>query len=148
MAAAPVASLLDVNVWIALLDDAHQFSEQANAFIDQTGVRIATCPMIENGVVRILGSPHYNRDVRLQPRAVLDKLSEAMQVLRGQFWPDDVSVREHRLFDVSRIHGHNQITDMYLLGLAVRHGGRLVSFDQGIALSCVAGAEPRHLLLN
>ena len=54
-------ALLDVNVWIALFDDAHQFSEPANAFIAKRGVQIASCPLVENGVVRVLSSPHYSR---------------------------------------------------------------------------------------
>ena len=45
-------ALLDVNVWVALFDDAHQFSPQANAFIATPGVQVATCPLTENGVVR------------------------------------------------------------------------------------------------
>lgn len=142
----PIASLLDVNVWIALLDDAHQFSAQAYAFIARADVRVATCPIVENGVVRILSSPHYSRDVRVPPNAIRDKLAEAMRELGGHFWPDELSLRESRLFDLARIQGPDQITDMYLLGLAVRRGGRLVSFDRSIALSSVAGAEPRHLL--
>ena len=51
-------ALLDVNVWIALFDDAHRFSERANAFIAKPGVQVATCPLVENGVVRVLSSPH------------------------------------------------------------------------------------------
>ena len=50
-------SLLDVNVWIALFDDAHQFSARANAFIASRGAKIATCPLVENGVIRVLSLP-------------------------------------------------------------------------------------------
>jgi len=46
-----VRALLDVNVWVALFDDAHQFSERANAFVETKGIRVATCPIVENGVV-------------------------------------------------------------------------------------------------
>ncbi len=140
-------SLLDVNVWIALLDDAHQFSAQANAFIAQPGIRVAACPLVENGVVRIMSSPHYRSDVRLPPQAVRDRLADAMRGLDGVFWPDDLSVRDDSLFDLSRVQGHNQITDLYLLGLAVHRMGQLVSFDQAIALRAVRGAELKHLLL-
>jgi hypothetical protein len=45
------------------------------------------------------------------------------------------------------LQGHNQITDLYLLALAVCHGGCLVSFDQGIALSSVRDTTPKHLLM-
>lgn len=68
-------------------------------------------------------------------------------MLDHAFWPDDVSLRDDDLFDFSRVQGHNQITDLYLLGLSVRHGGRLVTFDQAIGLSSVHGATARHLML-
>ena len=54
-------ALLDVNVWIALFDDAHQFSVRANLFIAMKSVQIATCPLVENGVIRVMSSPHYSR---------------------------------------------------------------------------------------
>jgi predicted nucleic acid-binding protein len=63
------------------------------------------------------------------------------------FWPDSFSVADPSIFDHSRILGSNQITDIYLLALAVKHGGRLVTFDRGIPLAAVRGAEPRHLVV-
>lgn len=140
-------ALLDVNVWVALFDDAHQFSARANAFIEEPGVQIATCPLVENGVVRVMSSPSYTRGGAPPMRQVRDRLRTACQLLDHAFWPDDVSLRDDELFDFSRVQGHNQITDLYLLGLAVRHGGRLVTFDQAIALSSVHGAATQNLLL-
>jgi uncharacterized protein len=140
-------ALLDVNVWIALFDDAHQFSERANAFIDAAGTQIACCPLVENGVIRVLSSPHYSRRGTLSIQRVRDQLRTACSTLDCEFWADDVSLRDDRLFNFSRVQGHNQITDLYLLGLAVRHAGCLASFDQGIAMTSVHGAAPEHLLL-
>lgn len=139
------AALLDVNVWIALLDDAHQFSEQANAFIDTPGLRIATCPLVENGVIRVMSLPAYGRRGGLPIRTVRERLKEACRVLDHEFWPDDVTLRDDASVDFTRVQGHNQITDLYLLALAVRHGGCLVTFDQAIALASVPGATARHL---
>lgn len=68
---------------------------------------------------------------------VRDRLRQACSELDHQFWPDDVSLRDTDRFDFGRIHGHDQVTDVYLLALAVRHGGCLVTFDQAIALSAV-----------
>lgn len=140
-------ALLDVNVWIALFDDAHQFSDRANLYIERKGVKIATCPLVENGVVRVMSSPHYGRRGTLAIHQVRQRLSEACNALDHVFWPDDVSLRDDELFNFARVQGHNQITDLYLLALAVRHGGCLVSFDQGIALSSVRGATQKHLLM-
>jgi predicted nucleic acid-binding protein len=79
---------------------------------------------------------------------------DALKVLRRQtgladheFWPDDISIADEELFDPAFILGPNQIADIYLLGLAVKNGGRLVTFDQGIALRAVRRAEPRHLVV-
>ena len=58
-----------------------------------------------------------------------------------------MSLRDDRRFDFARVQGHNQITDLYLLALAVANGGRLVSFDQSIALASVRDAPAEHLLV-
>lgn len=140
-------ALLDINVWIALFDDAHQFSDRANHYIEKEGVQIATCPLVENGVVRVMSSPHYSRRGAPAIQQVRERLSEACNALDHVFWPDDVSLRDDKRFNFQRVQGHNQITDLYLLALAVRRGGCLVSFDQGIALSSVHGAMHKHLLM-
>lgn len=140
-------SLLDVNVWIALFDDAHQFSVRANAFIAEPETRVATCPLVENGVIRVMNLPSYGRHGGLPLQRVRARLREACAALDHAFWPDDISLRDDERVDFSRVQGHNQITDLYLLALAVKHGGRLVTFDQAIALSSVRGATQRHLHL-
>ena len=122
---APPRSLLDVNVWIALLDDAHQLSEEANAFIESPEARIATCPLVENGVIRIMAMPSYSRGGGLPMSLVRQRLQQACSSLDHAFWPDDVSLRDDTLVDFSRVQGHQQVTDLYLLALAVRHGGTL-----------------------
>ena len=138
-------ALLDVNVWIALFDDAHQFSARANAFIEEADLQIATCPLVENGVIRVMSSPAYSRRSVLSLQQVRQRLREACDALDHAFWPDDISLRSDGLFNFARVQGHNQITDLYLLALAVRHGGCLASFDQAIALTSVHGAAQRHL---
>jgi len=143
----PPRALLDVNVWVALLDDAHQFSDVANAFIETPGLTIATCPLIENAVIRIMGMPSYGRGGGLPLQRVRARLQEACLSLDHAFWPDDVSLRDDSLVDFSRVQGHQQVTDLYLLALAVRHGGRLVTFDRSVALSSVRGASQEHLLV-
>ena len=140
-------ALLDVNVWVALFDDAHQFSARANAFIEARGTKIATCPLVENGVIRVLSLPSYGRRGGLPIQRVRDKLRQACAALDHEFWPDDISLRDDKLVDFNRVQGHNQITDLYLLALAVHRGGCLASFDQAIALSSVHGASARHLRL-
>ena len=142
---APRRCLLDVNVWIALFDDAHVASPRANEFIEMVGVRVATCPLVENGVIRVLNLPSYGRRGALGLQAVRAQLMSACSTLDHEFWADDVSLRDDTVVDFNRVHGHNQITDLYLLALAVRQRGTLVTFDQNIPLDAVRGATPSHL---
>jgi predicted nucleic acid-binding protein len=63
------------------------------------------------------------------------------------FWPDEVSLLNADDVDATRIHGPRQLTDIYLLALAVRHEGRLVTFDDGIPLTAVRNATTQRLLI-
>lgn len=142
----PGRCLLDVNVLIALLDDAHVFSRRANEWLDAAPRRVATCPIVENGVIRIMSSPAYSATLRTSPEQVADGLKALAQGLDHVFWPDAVSMLDEAVVDFARLHGHRQITDAYLLALAVRHGGMLASFDAAVPLTAVRGATRRHLL--
>jgi predicted nucleic acid-binding protein len=51
------------------------------------------------------------------------------------------------LIDRSRILGPKQLTDIYLLALAVKHSGRLVTFDRAIPIVAVRGAQADHVVL-
>lgn len=137
--------LFDVNVWVALFDDAHVFSEQANELVETPGLQIATCPLVENGVIRVMNSPSYGRRGAVGIRQVRARLQQACDELDHEFWPDDVSLRDDRRVDFDRVHGHRQVTDVYLLALAVAYGGCLVTFDRGVPVSAVRGATARHL---
>ena len=101
--------------------------------------------------------PHHAE--RLRARHVASGLSqracraEIVQRLRAatadrthQFWPDSESLLDEGLIDATRVHGPRQLTDVYLLALAVRNGGRLVTFDASIAIGAVKGARAQHLL--
>jgi len=137
--------LLDVNVWIALFDDAHVAADRANAFLATPRLRIASCPLVENGVIRVMNLPMYGRRGAVGLDLVRRQLVRACSELDHEFWADDISLRDERVADFSRVHGHNQITDLYLLALAVKHGGTLATFDQGISLDAVRGAKSKHL---
>jgi len=141
----PTRLLPDVNVWVALFDDAHVASARANALIETPGIKIATCPLVENGVIRVLNLPSYGRRGALGIMAVRQQLVHACASLDHEFWLADVSLRDDSAVDFTRVHGHNQITDLYLLALAVKHDGTLATFDQNIPLQAVLGASARHL---
>ena len=133
------------NVWVALFDDARRL-----------------CP--RQRLHRNAGRPHRHlpaggerRDPRLISPVtavvarsvcnVRDQLKTACASLDHEFWPDDVSLCDDTAVDFTRVHGHQQITDLYLLAPAVKHGGTLVTFDQNILLGTVLGATKGHLTL-
>jgi predicted nucleic acid-binding protein len=76
-----------------------------------------------------------------------DFLSQQIAATDHAFWPDDISLLDAQLFDRSRILGPRQLTDVYLLALAVRNGGRLATFDGAVPLTAVRGAETGHLAI-
>ena len=139
--------LLDVNVWVALLDDAHVHNTQALALFQQPGLQIATCPLVENGVLRVLNLPGYSQHGPAGFEAVRTKIALACADVDHTFWADDVSLRTDGLVNWGRVFGHGQITDLYLLALAVAHQGALATLDHRIALNAVVGAGKQHLML-
>ena len=133
--------LLDVNVLIALIDPAHVQHDRAHEWFAATGKSSwATCPLTENGVLRIVGSARYPSSPGT-PAAV----AELFVVLRGlgghEFWADDVSLLDDPLVDTARLLESSQITDSYLLALASRHGGMLATFDRRLVTAAVADGE-------
>jgi toxin-antitoxin system PIN domain toxin len=138
-------ALLDVNVLIALLDPDHSMHEQARKwFASNVSRGWASCPITQNGCVRIMSHPAYPN--ALPTGAVIERLGEAIATVHHQFWPDDVSLLDSQVVERTRIHGPRQLTDVYLLALVVRHQGRFVSFDDSIPLSAIRGAAKRHVV--
>lgn len=129
--------LLDVNVLIALVDPVHVQHEQAHEWFARTGVQaFATCPITENGLLRIVAHPKYPNSAGT-PAVVLQSLV-AIRALPGHhFWPDDLSLTDARYVEAGRLSSHAQVTDSYLLALARAHGGRLASMDRRLVTSAV-----------
>ena len=130
--------LLDVNVLIALIDPAHVQHEPAHEWFARVGSQsFATCPITENGLLRILGHPKYPNSPGA-PAAVASLLA-AMRALPGHtFWADKISVADDQFVDTSRLSSHAQVTDSYLLALARAHNGRLASMDRKLRVDAVA----------
>jgi len=137
-------SLLDVNVLIALFDGAHCFHEAAHAWFESKHTSgWASCPITENGMVRVLSHPSYPGR-RTTLRDAIERLARFRTSGNHTFWPDAVSICEP-MIDATHVRGHRQITDVYLLALAVHHGGRLATFDRSIPLAAVTGAVAERL---
>jgi uncharacterized protein len=133
--------LLDVNVLIALVDPTHVQHDQAHDWFGRTGKRgFATCPITENGLLRIVGHPKYPNSPGAP--AVVAGLLSVLRALPGHhFWPDKISISDAALIDGSRLSSHAQVTDTYLLALAQAHGGRLASMDRRLVVDAVAGGK-------
>ena len=137
-------ALLDINVLLALLDSDHVDHERARDWLGrEIGAGWASCAITQNGVVRIMSQPRYPSPVA--PAAVADLLEQACSTAHHEFWPCEISLLDNRVVDCSRVHGPRQVTDAYLLALAVRRSGRFVTFDRSVALSAVLGATPENL---
>ena len=139
-------ALLDVNVLIALLDADHSLHGRATQwFGDHLRAGWASCPITENGCARVMSHPGYPNP--LPVHAVMARLAEARQGSLHEFWPDDVSLLDTQVANCTRIHGPRQITDVYLIALAVRHGGRFVTLDAAVSREAVIGAAKTHVLV-
>ncbi len=137
-------ALLDVNVLLALLDSDHVDHRRAGEWLDaEVAAGWASCPITENGFVRIISQPRYPSPV--PPAQAIDVLAAARASRHHAFWPCDLSLLDARLVDRSRLHGTRQVTDAYLLALAVAQDGRFVTFDRSLSLETVHGATEDHL---
>ena len=139
-------SLLDINVIISLLDSGHVMHGAAIHWLErELNHGWATCPITQNGVLRIMSQPAYPNH---RPVAqVAERLEEACKHASHVFWPEQISLLKKGLIRWERMLGHRQITDSYLLALAVTHGGRFVSFDQRICVDLVPDASQTHLAI-
>ncbi|MGC9450831.1 MAG: TA system VapC family ribonuclease toxin [Oceanipulchritudo sp.] len=130
--------LLDINVLIALADADHSFHERAHAWYGKNKRSgWASCPLTENGMVRIMTHPNYHPGIRYSAEEIISLLETFSQGSDHAFWVDDLSLLDRKLFKRERILGSRQVTDIYLLALAAKHGGRLVTFDEGINTAAV-----------
>jgi uncharacterized protein len=124
-------ALLDSNVSIALLDAQHVMHAAAQAWLSQElEAGWASCPVTQNGVLRILSQPAYPNH---HPS--------------HQFWNGGVSLISASEVNWRQLLGHRQITDAYLLAVAVAQAGRFVSFDQRISTALVPNAQASQLVV-
>jgi toxin-antitoxin system PIN domain toxin len=139
-------ALLDVNCLLALLDEDHSSHLQALLWWQSNRkAGWATCPLTQNGFARIASQRRYPSQ---RPLGVaIEQIERLVTLPDHEFWADDISIADDRVFDRSRILGPNQLTDVYLLALAVKNVGRLVTFDRGVPLGAVRDAETQHLVV-
>ena len=138
--------LLDVNLLTALVDASHVSHDAAHAWFAREGRRKwATCPITENGLVRIIANPKYPNALAT-PADALALLGRLVGLPGHVFWPDDISLVETAMFDPAKILTVGQITDSYLLALAAAKGGKLATLDRRLSVLTV-NEGGRSLLL-
>jgi toxin-antitoxin system PIN domain toxin len=108
-------------------------------------LRLGELPLTQNGFVRVISNPGYSRPVALSDAVAL--LSAQVAEPGHVFWADDISLLDASVFNHARFHGPSQITDAYLLALAAKNGGRLVTLDRGIALAAVRGVQSNQVVV-
>lgn len=133
--------LLDVNVLIALIDQEHVAHDIAHDWFAQTGrAEWATCPITENGVIRILGHPRYPGSPGT-PAAIASILQEMCRLPGHVFWSDSISLLAQQEVATDEILTHAQVTDTYLLALARANVGRLATLDRRLSIRAVKGGR-------
>lgn len=125
--------LLDANVFVALVWPEHISHEPAARWFGRhSRAGWATCPFTEAGFVRIISNPAFSPN-SLSPRNALQLLEENLAIPGHVFWPDAISFPSAAYTLLARsFTGHRQTTDLYLLGLAAHHRGKLATLDKGI----------------
>jgi len=119
-----VTVLLDANLLIALLVADHVHHEAAEAWLTTTAAGFATCPITQCSLIRLV----IRAGLPAEAAAALVKATSADP--RHEFWPDDLGYGD---VPMTGVVGHRQVTDAYLAQLARVRGGRLATFDQGLA---------------
>ena len=139
--------LLDVNVLIALIDPAHIQHDTVHAWFASTGRKaFATCPLTENGLLRIVGHPKYPNSPG--PPSTVAEALVAIRALPGHaFWPDSISLVDNRYADAALLSSHARVTDSYLLALARANKGRLATLDHKLATEVVADGRATLALI-
>lgn len=139
-------ALLDVNVLIALLDGGHVHHVTEMTWLHENIAHgWASCPVTQNGCIRLMSQPAYPN--ARPPIVIATMLREATQTTAHEFWPDDISLLDTTRFDWQELFNPRQLTDAYLLRLAVKQGGVFVTFDHAVPLQAVSGATAGHLQL-
>ena len=139
-------ALLDINMLIALFDAAHVHHRSAHAWLEKESVsRLGHMSIGQNGCIRVMSQLQYPG--RLPVREVARRLAAAVDAAEHTFWSDSISICESRRFKLDHLLTSKALTDVYLLGLAKKRSGRLVTFDRTISLAAVTGAQAEHLLI-
>lgn len=125
-------ALLDLNVLAALLWPAHEHHDAAHRwFRARRPAPWATTPLTQLGFVRLVSNPAFSREA-LSPAGAAALLAQNLATPAHRFWSDSLQVPAALRATEATLQGHQQVTDAYLLALAVRHHAIVATFDRGL----------------
>lgn len=130
--------LLDVNIIISIVDPEHIHHDLAfNWFRKNSAKGWATCPITENGFIRIISNNYY-KNLKISSSEAIDALQELKDNYQEwhKFIPDNVSFNDGEIFDTSFLKSNNT-TDNYLVGLAYKNNIKLLTIDREISTICL-----------
>jgi toxin-antitoxin system PIN domain toxin len=140
--------LLDANILIAMLDPEHIHHGQCQEWFESTGHRHRhTCPTTENGAIRVLCGASYP-GIRQRPDEAIERLESLLPLGKHQFIPDDLSMLDRTVFQRTHLRGSKQITDTYLLGLAVTLDATFATMDRRLDTNTVRNGKDHILLIG
>ncbi len=138
--------LLDVNLLIALLWPPHEGHDKAQRwFAENANQGWATCPITQAGFVRIVSNPAFSR-YSSSPQDALKILTASLEHRAHRFWTEDIGVLDAFTGSAQRLVGHQQVTDAYLLGLALHKKGKLATFDSSLLELLPVGSPARRYI--
>ncbi|HEV2102303.1 MAG TPA: TA system VapC family ribonuclease toxin [Candidatus Acidoferrum sp.] len=139
-------ALLDVNVLVALLWPAQESHAKVQSwFKRRSSEGWATCPLTQAGFVRIVSNPAFSPSA-VSPGEAAEALRKSLAHPNHEYWPADISYLEGIEPFLSQIVRHKQVSDAYLLGLAIHHGGSLVTMDRGVLELVPTKSQQRELV--
>jgi toxin-antitoxin system PIN domain toxin len=136
----------DINVLIALFDTSHQHHHVAKQeFTKFLSIGWCTCSLIQNGFVRIVSNPSYLNNMTVAESTIL--LKSAVDGTNHTYLDQTVSLLDANKFETTKLLSHKQITDLFLIGMAIQHNVKLLTFDRNISTHAAVGFNDRHLIV-
>jgi toxin-antitoxin system PIN domain toxin len=141
-----MAFLLDVNLLVALAWPNHAHHRPALTWFQRHQAEgWATCPVTESGFVRVSSNTASVPEAKT-PREAILLLRRIVALPHHEFWEDDVSFAGSEAMDEIPLVGYRQVTDVHLLTLALRRGGRLATLDGKIRSLVPRGSDASEVL--
>ena len=139
--------LFDANLLIALTHAAHVHHGEAHRwFAARTKRRWATCALTQLAFLRLTSNPKVVGET-ISPADALDALATMTAQPLHEYWPESPEPRQLPTLQNLALVGHRQVTDAYLLGLAVHKRQQLATLDRGLLSFAAAQGLAAHVEL-